>query len=358
MTLDPCKNFVVTYEHLTELLRLLDTKNVIEMQEGLKLLTNQLSASGKTAEQLSLARFVIFEYLSTYPEMDHFRKIWKALEESSDCDSLFVPLFSVSSLVLDALRTKSEFNSSGISYSFSIVNHYSKSIHRMLNSHDLNEQEAFLLLMHSISSLSSASAHHLFNSIDFSSKAFTRFLIQRRTRYDHSLKIDIRSLAISIVISFLRHSDLNLKGKVLDSHNLLYFCFSDLKFDESSTIITLIQSLQELILLDNKISKRKKTLFFTGNRIFLQNLVDLFYHPNEEIVSCIEGFLRLICLNTDQYFQEVRSGWYLSSEENTSPFLLKIVKLLRPLENLKMQKLFVDILEYSPNLQKWYYFIV
>ena len=336
---------LVPYERLSELLRLLTSKSTSEMHEGLILLKDQLSAANKPFKLLKFSRSVIYEYIAVYPELDHFTKLFSLIDQSEECEILCLPLLQVTYQLFETLNDKPDLSSIGIAFGIKLIDEHLNQFHRILDSSNNELIESTLILLTSICKFSISLARHLFHSFDLGSKTVLRLLGRRGKNQNMSLEVPpfLRRAVISFVLSFVYHSDSYLKGKILGNANCVYFCYSDLLKENSSFTIECLAALQDLIMLDGSVSRNMKISFFTGNKLFMQNVFELYFHPDKEVVHFLDSFLRRICLTP---------GKFLHFNDHENNILLKILLFLRPLDHEKMLKFFVDILKLCPELQK------
>ena len=315
-------SFVVPYQGLPEFLRLLSNKNVTEVNEGLILLKNQLSSVGKSSDQIHYSRSVLYQYVNAYPDMDHFIKLWIAVEQNEECPILHLPLIDVTTKLLEALKGDNQSTSNLISFGIKLIDNHLPFLLSFLDGNNSDQIESVLLFLTAVCRFSVSLAKHLFHSFDFGSKTIAKLIGKRNYKNQtRNVNGEPKRLAIAFVMSFFYHSDSYLKLKMLDNSNLIYSCYSDLLAEDSAFVLKQIEILSDYIMLDGNISRNRKVSFFIGNKFFLQNIFDFYFHDCLKVVSCLDGFLRKICLS---------SGKLLHFSEDSNKTLLKILSYLKP----------------------------
>ncbi|CAG8618200.1 725_t:CDS:10 [Paraglomus brasilianum] len=268
------------------------------------------------------------------------------LQTSPECSDLFL----INSTNIAATRA------SGNSIIKRILTNYMKIIYRNLNGR-IPLCQATLKMLVAMNSHSLAMTRELTETFHFGHKSLGRLLNIRLEREDGKPRnrIDVRTLYVRFVLSFLIYGDAKVKKTVLELRNFFV--------DE------VLRTIYDRVILETDLDRKTKINFFTGS--VLEHLLRLFAcrdsapsDPSHCIADLVHNFLLSLCCTPGVgiCFQDL--GWYphgtvatrtIDDEKGKSAkvyniVLSKFITKLKPIEDLRQQDLLLRILEACPEL--------
>lgn len=177
---------------------------------------------------------------------------------------------------------------------------------------------------------------------------------------------DIRSYAVSLLIAILSNGNTTTKECLLGNYLLISPLVKFLPLDRDSTIINLLNCLSNHILLDKKISRSVKSVFFNTDHI-LYRIISLHgrhaFQDPVDLDNVIRQFLSNACTTTGNGICFEDRGWYPrvnpAAQDSDSRIhngsLLQFLQRLRPLENDLHYSLTLEILGKCAELRAPYF---
>lgn len=343
---------MIFFESGNEFAALLATKEENVLAEGLKKLRSQLSVHGKQPKDIEYSRYFLLEYLQSNADLQHLTDLWQTIDDGSNSlEYLRIPLMQVTSLIIKALKFFPTYQGNGSGFCVRLVERHFKLVTSYLNNSSLEQVEAALHFCTSICSFSASAAKVFLSTFDLGMKCFGSFLSSKV----HTGK-EIKSLMICLICCLMEHNDSQVKAKVFDQMDLFCECFGGMLFLPEKVVLRLLTMLKEGVFEDVDISRSTKiSLFHSGKRI-LDDLLKLYQHKSDQIVSFLDCFMHQICTTPGKYLCFPDNGWNENEKGKVfNPVLLKVIRMLDPLSSVRMGNLLVAILGACPELQKHYW---
>lgn len=196
---------------------------------------------------------------------------------------------------------------------------------------------------------------NLFQTIDFSVKAFPKIMSSLKGDSDNGMRRNF----LQFYLSFIDCSSFIIRKDLISQRKIISNWFKNLSSDNEDIILHTLSTLKDKIVLDVSFTKSSKISFFndwiTGSLIKLFSLSD-------SIRTKVYELLSLLCTDLIHGIRFPDKGWYqlisvskvdLESIKNRPAF--SILKQLKPWEDLFQQDLAVKILETCPELNSPYF---
>ena len=177
---------------------------------------------------------------------------------------------------------------------------------------------------------------------------------------------DIRSYAVSLLIALLSNGSTTTKEYLLGNYLLISPLVKFLPLDRDSTIIDLLNCLNNHVLLDKKLSRSVKSTFFNTDQI-LYRIISLHGRHNSrdpvDLDNAIRQFLSNACTTTGNGICFEDRGWYprldpVAQDPDSrihNGSLLRFLQRLQPLENDFHRSLTLEILGKCAELRAPYF---